>query len=243
METAHHDREPPTGIRGGRDAAEEALRLRTAAPNRPSAPLPAAPEPLSQTRMLLSPSAFPLSARTMLYETAHPLATLNSGADRCVMMKRRPTPYEVDLNDGPRPRIVRRIFTNSRERWRQQNVNGAFAELRRLIPTHPPDKKLSKNEILRLAMRYIDFLDKLLGDQDLMAGAGAGTGGPRVRWGREERPYGEEGLRGAPSPDSSCGSLPDGEDSPDSSTDYQDSCGEPGRPQRRRLAAHNHNHR
>jgi T-cell acute lymphocytic leukemia protein len=50
--------------------------------------------------------------------------------------------------------IVRKIFTNSRERWRQQNVSGAFAELRKLVPTHPPDKKLSKNEILRMAIRY-----------------------------------------------------------------------------------------
>lgn len=58
-------------------------------------------------------------------------------------------------NPGPVRKVVRRIFTNSRERWRQQNVNGAFAELRRLIPTHPPDKKLSKNEILRLAIRYV----------------------------------------------------------------------------------------
>ena len=62
---------------------------------------------------------------------------------------------------------MRRIFTNSRERWRQQNVNGAFAELRKLIPTHPPDKKLSKNEILRLAMKYINFLVGLLEDQAL----------------------------------------------------------------------------
>ncbi|XP_005994222.2 uncharacterized protein LOC102353972 [Latimeria chalumnae] len=63
--------------------------------------------------------------------------------------------------------MARRVFTNSRERWRQQNVNGAFAELRKLIPTHPPDKKLSKNEILRLAMKYINFLAKLLNDQAL----------------------------------------------------------------------------
>ncbi|TMS22814.1 T-cell acute lymphocytic leukemia protein 1-like protein [Larimichthys crocea] len=58
-----------------------------------------------------------------------------------------------------------RVFTNSRERWRQQNVNGAFSELRKLIPTHPPDKKLSKNEILRLAVKYINFLVTLLSDQ------------------------------------------------------------------------------
>jgi hypothetical protein len=48
---------------------------------------------------------------------------------------------------------VQKIFTNTRERWRQQNVSGAFAELRKLVPTHPPDKKLSKNEILRMAIR------------------------------------------------------------------------------------------
>ncbi|KAG8312706.1 sedoheptulose-7-phosphate:D-glyceraldehyde-3- phosphate transaldolase [Homalodisca vitripennis] len=36
--------------------------------------------------------------------------------------------------------------------WRQQNVSGAFSELRKLVPTYPPDKKLSKNEILRMAI-------------------------------------------------------------------------------------------
>uniref|UniRef100_A0A8C5LJC3 LYL1 basic helix-loop-helix family member n=1 Tax=Leptobrachium leishanense TaxID=445787 RepID=A0A8C5LJC3_9ANUR len=81
--------------------------------------------------------------------------------------KRRSLP---DIMDPPflvrQPqKVARRVFTNSRERWRQQNVNGAFAELRKLIPTHPPDKKLSKNEILRLAMRYITFLVTLLNDQ------------------------------------------------------------------------------
>ncbi|XP_043278463.1 uncharacterized protein [Venturia canescens] len=57
---------------------------------------------------------------------------------------------------------VRKLFTNSRERWRQQNVSGAFAELRKLVPTHPPDKKLSKNEILRIAIRYIRLLSNVL---------------------------------------------------------------------------------
>ncbi|XP_017492066.1 PREDICTED: uncharacterized protein LOC108380203, partial [Rhagoletis zephyria] len=56
----------------------------------------------------------------------------------------------------------KRYFTNSRERWRQQNVNGAFNELRRLVPTYPPDKKLSKNEILRLAIKYIRLLSNVL---------------------------------------------------------------------------------
>lgn len=58
--------------------------------------------------------------------------------------------------------VVRKIFTNTRERWRQQNVSGAFAELRKLVPTHPPDKKLSKNEILRMAIKYINLLTNVL---------------------------------------------------------------------------------
>ncbi|XP_011315513.1 uncharacterized protein HLH3B [Fopius arisanus] len=57
---------------------------------------------------------------------------------------------------------VRKMFTNSRERWRQQNVSGAFAELRKLVPTHPPEKKLSKNEILRMAIKYIRLLTNVV---------------------------------------------------------------------------------
>lgn len=52
--------------------------------------------------------------------------------------------------------------TNTREKWRQQNVNNAFANLRKLVPTHPPDRKLSKNEILRLAIRYIRLLTSVI---------------------------------------------------------------------------------
>ncbi|XP_031533241.2 T-cell acute lymphocytic leukemia protein 2 [Vicugna pacos] len=72
--------------------------------------------------------------------------------------------------------MTRKIFTNTRERWRQQNVNSAFAKLRKLIPTHPPDKKLSKNETLRLAMRYINFLVKVLGEQSLQQAGAAAPG-------------------------------------------------------------------
>uniref|UniRef100_A0A3Q4AYK4 Stem cell protein n=1 Tax=Mola mola TaxID=94237 RepID=A0A3Q4AYK4_MOLML len=95
---------------------------------------------------------------------------------------------------GSRFCVVRRISTNSRERWRQQNVNGAFAELRRLIPTHPPDRKLSKNDILRLALRYIHFLDRLVTEQRLRVG-------PRGRAGSLED---DDGLQGVPSPNSTC---------------------------------------
>lgn len=41
-----------------------------------------------------------------------------------------------------------------RERYRQQNVSGAFMELRKLLPSHPVDKKLSKSEILKLSIRW-----------------------------------------------------------------------------------------
>ncbi len=44
-----------------------------------------------------------------------------------------------------------------RERYRQQNVSGAFGELRKLLPTHPPEKKLSKSEILKLSIRWSVF--------------------------------------------------------------------------------------
>ena len=54
------------------------------------------------------------------------------------------------------------MFSTKRERWRQQSVNIAFAELRRLLPTYPLDKKLSKAEILRSAIKYIRFLESLL---------------------------------------------------------------------------------
>lgn len=38
------------------------------------------------------------------------------------------------------------------------SVNKAFSTLRALIPTEPPDRKLSKIETLRLASSYIDHL-------------------------------------------------------------------------------------
>ncbi|XP_020504978.1 T-cell acute lymphocytic leukemia protein 1 homolog isoform X1 [Labrus bergylta] len=220
-------------------------------------PLPLPPPQRDDARMVqLSPNAFPVPARAMLYNLAQPLAAINSlgGESEQYSMypsnrvKRRPAPYEVELDEGRRildlykyagqPKIVRRIFTNSRERWRQQNVNGAFAELRKLIPTHPPDKKLSKNEILRLAMKYISFLSNLLEDQDggrtvdsttdgetgLLIGAH--EGGPQGG-AHQDTSVGlaRDDLLETMSPSSSCGSLPDGdaEGSPESFMEDQDS--------------------
>ncbi|KAK3888042.1 hypothetical protein Pcinc_007882 [Petrolisthes cinctipes] len=50
----------------------------------------------------------------------------------------------------------------SRERMRVEAFNVAFAQLRKLLPTLPPDKKLSKIEILRLAICYIAYLNHVL---------------------------------------------------------------------------------
>ncbi|XP_070771425.1 helix-loop-helix protein 2-like [Enoplosus armatus] len=50
----------------------------------------------------------------------------------------------------------------TRERIRVVAFNVAFAELRKLLPTLPPDKKLSKIEILRLAICYISYLNHVL---------------------------------------------------------------------------------
>nr|XP_020464778.1 T-cell acute lymphocytic leukemia protein 1 homolog isoform X2 [Monopterus albus]XP_020464779.1 T-cell acute lymphocytic leukemia protein 1 homolog isoform X2 [Monopterus albus] len=127
-------------------------------------------------------------------------------------MKHTVTPHGIIHSDGSDPRGVCRIFTNSRERWRQQNVNGAFAELRRLIPTHPPDRKLSKNEILRLALKYINFLDEILMDQDL-------RGAP---WGQAEGLEQVSRLQRALTPSSGCESSVDGDS--DGVTEEQD-CG------------------
>lgn len=38
----------------------------------------------------------------------------------------------------------------------------AFRDLRRLLPTHPPHRKLSRKQVLSLALRYISFLEQLL---------------------------------------------------------------------------------
>ena len=50
----------------------------------------------------------------------------------------------------------------SRERIRVEAFNSAFTDLRKLLPTLPPDKKLSKIEILRLAICYIGYLNHVL---------------------------------------------------------------------------------
>ncbi|XP_075038137.1 T-cell acute lymphocytic leukemia protein 1 [Mixophyes fleayi] len=200
---------------------------------RPPIPLPVTgpqAEQVTEARMvqLSPPAALPLqtAGRAMLYGLSQPLTPGNSGYygdsetypmyNNNVRVKRRSGPYEVEVTEGgPHTKVVRRIFTNSRERWRQQNVNGAFAELRKLIPTHPPDKKLSKNEILRLAMKYINFLAKLLDDQEE-------EGNQRSKLIKDNGIVQQDLLQDMLSPNSSCGSSLDGPPSPDSFSEDHD---------------------
>ena len=119
---------------------------------------------------LLSPASdfreFPLDLRQKHQQGAGPLARapFHLVRSRSEMVGSSPpgVGVGVTVGRGGGRRPPRRVFTNSRERWRQQKVNTAFSQLRRLVPTHPPDKKLSKNEILRLAIRYIGLLNTVL---------------------------------------------------------------------------------
>ncbi len=78
--------------------------------------------------------------------------------------------------EGKAPRVRRKPSTqeeqqaqraqaNVRERQRTQDLNEAFASLRRIIPTLPSDK-LSKIQTLKLASCYIDFLSDLLQNEE-----------------------------------------------------------------------------
>nr|XP_019563371.2 protein twist [Aedes albopictus] len=79
---------------------------------------------------------------------------------------------------------TQRVMANVRERQRTQSLNEAFASLRKIIPTLPSDK-LSKIQTLKLASRYIDFLYRVLSNNELplleetqknLANSGATTG-------------------------------------------------------------------
>uniref|UniRef100_A0A1B0CCR3 Protein twist n=1 Tax=Lutzomyia longipalpis TaxID=7200 RepID=A0A1B0CCR3_LUTLO len=61
---------------------------------------------------------------------------------------------------------TQRVMANVRERQRTQNLNEAFASLRKIIPTMPSDK-LSKIQTLKLAAKYIEFLFKILSNKEI----------------------------------------------------------------------------
>lgn len=74
-----------------------------------------------------------------------------------------PSPGGLSALEDPHSQ---RTIANIRERQRTQSLNEAFASLRKIIPTLPSDK-LSKIQTLKLASRYIDFLDQVLQSDDM----------------------------------------------------------------------------
>ncbi|CAL8104326.1 unnamed protein product [Calicophoron daubneyi] len=73
------------------------------------------------------------------------------------MHRREPQISSGDSSVPPTKRVA-----NERERTRTASVNDAFLMLRRLIPTEPINRKLSKIETLRLASSYISHLHAVL---------------------------------------------------------------------------------
>lgn len=56
----------------------------------------------------------------------------------------------------------RRQAANARERVRMHDINAAFDDLRKVVPTYPTSRKISKVDTLRLAAMYIEDLRALL---------------------------------------------------------------------------------
>ncbi|XP_031550043.1 heart- and neural crest derivatives-expressed protein 2-like [Actinia tenebrosa] len=72
------------------------------------------------------------------------------------------SPGETDFiqaNNRKRKAKTTKPATSKKERRRTQNINAAFAELRKHIPNVPSDTKLSKIKTLKLAMSYIHHLE------------------------------------------------------------------------------------
>lgn len=109
------------------------------------------------------PSSIPLST------TSSPLKSL---AQKRMTNCEAPSSHEVTTSHASLSREERRrrrratqkyrLAHATRERVRVEAFNVAFADLRKLLPTLPPDKKLSKIEILRLAICYIAYLNHVL---------------------------------------------------------------------------------
>ena len=84
---------------------------------------------------------------------------------RKIIATKSSTLQPLNLSFSLSKSTIPRKSYNSRERERQQSVNSAFNDLRQILPCHPPDKKLSKHEILRQAIKYIKILEEIMNFQ------------------------------------------------------------------------------
>ncbi len=73
--------------------------------------------------------------------------------------RRRHVPH----NQQERSKVQRR---NERERQRIQAVNGEFVRLRKLLPYGNSTKRVSKEDILKYAIHYIEELSRLISEHD-----------------------------------------------------------------------------
>lgn len=95
--------------------------------------------------------------------TVHRVQIITDDPSRCDDNTTTTTTTTTNNNSRPRNSNGRpkRGQANKRERVRTENVNAGFENLRKLIPTEPEDRKLSKIEVLRLATSYINHLYNL----------------------------------------------------------------------------------
>lgn len=122
---------------------------------------PAGDYPLSQIPGVYEPFDYSLST----YNGNYQLPYNNTGVgDRNQTKKRkmvRSRSSHLTAKTASQQQYTRKTST-VRERTRTHNVNDGFVTLRNLIPTDPPNRKLSKIETLRLANSYIWHLSSLL---------------------------------------------------------------------------------
>jgi len=64
-----------------------------------------------------------------------------------------------------RKTIKYRTTHAKRERTRVGTFNVALCRLRKLLPTFPPDRKMTKIDVLRVAISYIEYLNHMLGER------------------------------------------------------------------------------
>lgn len=71
--------------------------------------------------------------------------------------------YMKKTGKNPGKKVFQRKAANMRERRRMRSINDAFDNLRKCIPvTDTVDRKLSKVDTLKFAMRYIRYLSDLM---------------------------------------------------------------------------------
>ena len=101
-------------------------------------------------------SAFNLSCK------AKKMKLLNEAAAAAEPAKSNKVANDVMVVEEPK----KRVSANKKERRRTQSINNAFADLRNRIPQIPQDTKLSKIKTLKLATDYIEYLMKVLQEND-----------------------------------------------------------------------------